>query len=137
MSTTFYNWDSAQLGLGIHEMDEEHQVLISLMNKLYEKEANGASKNELSHLLQDLLGFTKRHFSNEEKLMETIQYPKYSIHKVIHQNLIKNLEEFVRVFQQGNGHLGDDFHRFLKVWLTDHIRGIDRQYGQFYKGKAA
>ena len=32
----FFEWDAAKLSLRIREMDDEHKVLIALMNKLHE-----------------------------------------------------------------------------------------------------
>ena len=48
-------------------------------------------------------------------------------HKIIHQQLLKQVQDYVADFKK-TGALTDAFFKFLAVWLTSHIRGIDTKY---------
>lgn len=130
-------WDS-KLELAVREMNHQHQQLLDYMNKLYDLNDSGASKNELMRVLNDLGKCTVKHFSEEEAYMSSIKYPKFSSHQSIHRDLLKKFthhqEQFVNSTEQK---LSSDFFLFLRLWLQAHIMGIDRQYSDFVSGKAA
>jgi hemerythrin len=45
------------------------------------------------------------------------------------QTLLENFSKHYESFNQ-NGKLTDDFFHFLKFWLSAHIQGIDKKYGE-------
>ncbi len=58
-SNVFFNWDQATLSVGVDRMDQEHKVLISIMNKLYERNAAKAPKAELFTTMEEFFRFLK------------------------------------------------------------------------------
>jgi len=132
----FYVWTEKELGLGVQEMDKEHQELIAKMNVLYKLVENKASVEDLQKSIDDLAGFTVKHFADEEGYMEKIKFPGVATHKVIHQQLLKQFGDYVAEFKK-TAVVSPQFFNFLKVWLTSHIRGIDMKYSDFGKNKKA
>lgn len=133
----FYTWTAAELGLDIHEMDDEHQVLIKKMNALYAAVDQKKGASELGALVTDLAQYTVKHFADEEAYMEKIGFDGLPTHKIIHQQLLSQFNTFVDEFKKSQS-LSPAFFNFLKVWLTSHIRGIDKKYSDFkHKKKAA
>lgn len=114
--------------VGVDEMNEEHQVLIDLMNRLHDMYEADADRDEQGKTLEELAVFTVRHFTNEEKYMESIHYDKTDPHKRIHADLLANLGDFKEQFDRGQP-LTSKFFSFLKLWLSAHIQGIDKKYG--------
>jgi hemerythrin len=123
----FFVWKDAQLNLNVAEMDQEHKELVRKMNALHHGAESKASKRELETLIKDLAQFTVKHFADEEKFMESTGFPGLNLHKVIHKQLLKQFNDHVEAFKS-SGTLSPGFFNFLSVWLTGHIRGIDRQY---------
>ena len=126
---TFFEWDPNELSVNVPSMDQEHQILIALMNKLFERNAAGAAKAELGAILTELGQWTVKHFANEEQYMESIDFPGRQQHKLIHENLLTRFTEHQRNFEASDGPLTADFFGFLKLWLSAHIQGIDKKYG--------
>lgn len=130
----FYVWKEEELGLGVQNMDKEHQILISKMNALYAANESKSSPLHLKNLIDDLAQYTIKHFADEEAYMDQINYPEAETHKVIHKQLLAQFNNYVEQFKT-NQTVSKEFFNFLKVWLTSHIRGIDMKYSAFSKGK--
>ena len=125
----FYQWDPTLLSVSVGEMDQEHITLIRKMNAVYAAHAAGRQREELDKLLQDFAGYTTQHFSDEEKYMDKVKFEGLATHKLIHQQLLKEVTVYLDEFKQ-KGELSKKFFDFLAVWLTSHIRGIDIKYGK-------
>ena len=125
---------SAQLDIGVTEMNHQHQDLLNLMNDLHD--AFEAKKNfeEQKNCFLKLKVATVEHFKEEEMFQEEMQWSKLATHKIIHKRLLEEFTKHESVFIQTK-ELTDDFFRFLKFWLSSHIQGIDMEYGQHYKQK--
>ncbi|MCK6598769.1 MAG: bacteriohemerythrin [Bdellovibrionaceae bacterium] len=136
MANNFFQWDQGKYSIEVPTMDKEHQQLIAIMNKLYEKHSLKASKQELATTLKELGDFVVKHFKDEEEYFSKIpEYSKKEVHKKIHQELISKFTGHVKQFEK-EGVLKDDFFTFLKVWLTAHIAGVDMNYGKGLVKKA-
>jgi len=131
---SFIDWAPAY-DIGVNAMNDEHKGIMDRMNKLYELHTKGASTIEIAPVLEDFGAFTTKHFQDEEKYMESIQFPELSVHKQIHLNLLNTFKDHSTKFKD-EGKLSDAFFVFLKTWLVAHIQGIDMKYGKFSK-KAA
>lgn len=125
----FFEWDSA-LDVGVAEMNEQHKMLIGLMEALYQKNLASHPKAELIAAIDDLVNYVVKHFHDEEHYMASIQFPTLETHKQIHQHLMDDLSKLIEQFKQSNvEQLSNEFVMFLKFWLSTHIRGIDTKYG--------
>jgi hemerythrin len=109
-------------------MDQQHRVLLELMANLARRDATGATKAELTEMLEVLRACTLEHFSNEEAYMAKMGCSKLEIHQLIHRDLAKALRDHIREFEAGNGRLGHRLLSFLKFWLCAHIRGADKDH---------
>lgn len=127
-----FKWTN-RLEIGVREMDDEHKVLIDHMNRVYEANAAGHNKVEILESLRALLDYSKSHFADEEKYMDSIQYPELKVHKQAHEALIRRLEDDYRIFENGGKLLTEGFFSFLGFWLKTHIHAVDTKYGQFVK----
>jgi hemerythrin-like metal-binding protein len=123
----FFEWNAAKFGLGVHDMDDEHQQLIDLMNKLHALYAAHAPASEQGQALTALLNFTGKHFKDEEAYMEKIKFPGLRVHQGVHRQLLERMNGFAQNFKT-QGKLGDDLFVFLRMWLSAHICGIDMKY---------
>ena len=123
----FIVWNDS-LDLHIDMIDEEHKILINLMNKLYEENNQKKPKETLKATLSDLSSYAAKHFSDEENYMASINYSDLAAHKAIHQRLLNRIDSFSETYDESGERIPEDFFMFLKIWVTAHIKGIDIKY---------
>lgn len=124
---TFIVWNDS-LDLQIDMIDEEHKVLINLMNKLHKQNSDGEPKETLKATLSELARYASKHFNDEEAYMASIKYQDLEVHKAIHQRLLDRISDFSQDFDNSDVKISEDFFNFLKIWVTSHIKGIDVKY---------
>lgn len=129
-------WDDS-LDIGVAEMNREHQGLLDLMNALYDASQAGKTGPEVLDLLKKLETATVEHFRDEEAYMDKIGFPGAPGHKLIHKDLLEKFGTHASAIRASHGQVNEDFFKFLRFWLSAHIRGIDIKYGQMSRAKAS
>ncbi len=124
----FLKWDPEEYTVWVGSMDREHETLIAIMNRLHARRAAGAERAELARIAGELAAFTVKHFRDEEAYMESIGFAGLASHRIIHKDLLQKFTQHMQAFE-ASGAFTEDFFKFLRHWLTAHIRGIDRKYG--------
>ncbi len=117
-----------ELSVGIQEIDEQHQILVNLINMLYEAIIKRTDAKEVETILAELLQYTVIHFSVEESLMRIFDYPNYEDHKKTHQKLTSQVIELQNKFKNTQVSISVEVLHFLRHWLADHIMGDDKKY---------
>ena len=80
---------------GITLIDEEHKQLFAYANEAYDllqEEFIPDKYDRIVAILQELRNYTKKHFSDEEAYMESIQYKRIFTQKIQHQEFIDKLD---------------------------------------------
>jgi len=131
------DWDAKKFDVLVPKMNEQHQKLVTIMNKLYDRADAKAPKAELNKLLVELRDWTIKHFREEEQMMQQMNFPKFAQHKSIHDKLLEDFTRHYTAFSAGNGELASAFFDFLRLWLTSHIMHIDRKYGEYTQHRGA
>ena len=114
-------------------IDQQHKKLVDLVNQLHDAMKSGKGKEALSSIFDELIRYTKEHFSYEEKLMESKNYPAFISHKKLHSDLTNQVIELKNKFDSGKTSLSIEVQNFLKNWLTNHILDEDKKYVPFIK----
>ncbi|MGD0097197.1 MAG: bacteriohemerythrin [Terracidiphilus sp.] len=122
---------SDKLSVGIKNIDEQHTVLFDTINELHAAMIKGQARTIVGELLARLLTYTRNHFSDEERMLESSGYPDLPQHRVLHRNLTKQVEDYIARFQSGDLTLSTDLAGFLSDWLKKHIQGTDQLYGPY------
>jgi hemerythrin-like metal-binding protein len=130
----YIDWTDS-LSVGIDIIDEQHKVLIKIINDLHEAMKAGQSKSIIKDVLARLIDYTGFHFSTEEKLMDKYGYPEAAGHKKIHKDLVDDVLELQKKLDKSELTLGVHVLTFLKTWLNDHILKTDMKFGGFLKQK--
>ncbi len=130
----FIPW-STTLSVGITSIDEQHKVLVNLINELHAAMRQRRGANVLNDVLGRLKDYTVKHFKYEEKLFAQHGYPEAEAHAQIHSKLVEKVLDFAEDIRAGRATVSMDLLRFLKSWLTDHIMGTDKKYGPFLTGR--
>jgi len=127
-------WDS-RLETGHGKIDEQHQALIEIMNRLHGAMKQGKGKEELGGILVFLKDYTVTHFAMEEQLMAQHSYSGSAKHKQIHADLVRQVADLVEKFQQGTTTLTLPVMNFLEDWLVLHIQGEDYRFAKELRDK--
>ncbi|MDR0722158.1 MAG: bacteriohemerythrin [Treponema sp.] len=117
--------------VGIAQIDEQHQELINLTQRLHQACLGGteAGRFYFKKAMHDLVNYVTFHFSAEEKLMEKIGFPGLPEHKREHENFVKKVLMDVKNFESGKAIVPNTFVRYLRQWILTHIAQTDQQYG--------
>lgn len=121
------NW-SENLSVKIKSIDEQHKKLVLLINNLHDAMRAGKGKDVLGPILDELVSYTKTHFTYEEGLLSKAGYMELQGHKREHTALIDKVEELQKKYKAGNTTITIETMTFLKDWLNGHILGTDRRY---------
>jgi hemerythrin len=114
--------------VGIKVVDDQHAGLFDTLNELHAAMLKGQEKSVIGGLLQDLLTYTRNHFSAEELILARANYPDLPAHRLKHQKLTAEVAEYAERFKRGEVALSVHLIHFLCDWLTQHILREDRAY---------
>jgi hemerythrin len=118
---------------GIELIDNQHHQLVNLTNELYiaclagEDVLNTVFKDAMSRMVE----YVRFHFSAELKLLNAINYPDYQNHKKMHDNLIHDILDAAKDFNDGKKFVPNNFVRTLKDWVFGHIAVYDKLYSAY------
>jgi hemerythrin-like metal-binding protein len=134
VSMAFMNWDD-KYSVGVKIMDDQHKVLIDLINKLHEAMLAGKGKQEAEVVIKGLVDYTVFHFGEEEKLLTANNYPGLLNQQTKHKGFVSKVQEFQEDVKSGKLAIGMKVSQFLKDWLFEHIMGEDQKYAAFLNNK--
>lgn len=120
--------------VGVAEIDEQHQKLIDIANRVYELMRNELALDkydQIVEILQELKEYTVYHFHFEEGLMQKAKYKKRFSHKLLHQEFLAQVEavDLSAVDEEQDAYLVRIMD-FIANWLIEHIVGEDKKVGQ-------
>ena len=92
-------------------------------------------QDEILPILKSLNDYTIQHFANEERWMESINYPEIGNQKKAHTYLLDKIAEIISQLEAGDEVNLIEVMAFLKKWLQDHIVITDKKYGEFCQAK--
>ena len=127
-----FQWSDAY-SVGHPAIDNQHKRLFQLAAQLHDAMAAGKGQQYLSTTLNNLIAYTKRHFSDEEIVMQNCRYPQLPQHKAERQALTIKVEQFQKSFEAGTAVVTIDLLQFLSNWLTHHIGNVDKKVGDFIR----
>lgn len=124
-------WDSS-FRVGISEMDQQHQIMMSMINELNDSIIQCKSREILEKALDGLVLYAKKHFAVEEKLFLQYAYPWTATHQAEHQAFLQKVTEILQEYQNGKSCLDALIPAFMSSWLKNHIIGKDKTYSYFF-----
>jgi hemerythrin-like metal-binding protein len=123
----FMEWNDS-LSVGVQQIDNEHKKLVDLVNTLNDSMKNGKSKEVLEIVFSELVDYTIEHFTNEELLMQKVNYSNITVHKREHDELTKKVRVLKDDFISGKMMVSIEVRDFLKNWIVNHIQKTDKLY---------
>lgn len=120
------------LSVGIEEIDEQHKVLVGLLNDLDRAIRERHGNEACLAILDRLVEYTRIHFAVEESLMRIFEYPDYENHKAEHEELVDEVLSMRHEVIDNQRRISFKLLHFLKMWLTQHIMDSDKEYSQHF-----
>ncbi len=125
-------WDS-NLIVGIPEIDQQHQILIRIINDVYDSVSSGIENDVLDQSIRHLSDYAQVHFSSEHRLFEEFSYPQMEQHEVEHERFTSKVEELRNDVELAKPDLAIKLISFLTEWLLAHINDSDQKYAAHIK----
>jgi len=119
--------------VGFKLIDDQHKILISLINDLYVAQHFGTLQTAIIGVLEKLAAYTVYHFNSEKELFAQYKYPKTSEHLAEHDYFVDKVKGFQQELNRGGILLSLKTMDFLKDWTITHILGSDKEFGEFVK----
>ncbi len=117
----------------VPEIDQQHRQLVTLVNDLHHALREGRTQEAMKEILDELVNYTRTHFSFEEQMMARCRYPELEAHRRLHQDLVNQVMNVYRSFESGKSCIGIETFNFVKDWLTNHIQKVDKRYSPYMK----
>jgi hemerythrin len=120
--------------IGHEQIDKQHQYLVDILNSIDEKDGI-LEKEEALELFLKLKNYTDIHFSDEEELMEKINYPDIDIQKEDHAFFKNKIEEIQKKITSDQEVNIKDVSLLLSDWLINHILIRDSELSSYIKNE--
>lgn len=131
---TYFAW-SEDYSVHLRVIDNDHKDLVNTVNTLHDAISGGAQRGQIGRIIGNLAKYVDEHFSREEALMETYDYPGLAQHKRIHRHLTRTVYA-VRIIFGSKPKIIDPgkLLAFLRDWLIHHILEEDTKYAPYLRG---
>ena len=121
---------SPDLSIGHDLIDDQHQKLFSLANKLAAATQIPSPLEAASEIFCELADYAFEHFSLEEELMRISHYGDSPEHIVAHWSFLQQLSVFITDFEKGRASAIRDCLGYLQIWFKEHISIEDKRLGR-------
>ncbi|MBK1813452.1 hemerythrin family protein [Clostridium sp. YIM B02505] len=117
---------------GIDKIDREHRRLFELADECYNLLKDDACDNKyekVRKVIKELKNYAKFHFSEEEKLMESVKHKQIFTHKLQHDYFIEKIDAIdIDDIESNQDQYIIDILTFIVAWIRQHILSKDAQY---------
>lgn len=121
---------SEEFQIGINTVDEQHKKLIGIFNRFIESK-DTMDTQQIEILFNALVRYSNIHFTDEEELMNRINYPYIEEHKKEHDYFVNELQRIYNEIDLGNIHVTFEIAIFLSKWLKNHILVSDKKIANY------
>lgn len=124
---------SESFRIGIDALDKDHQVLITLLNRVTH---HYIDHEDIDDIIRELQDYADYHFAREEAIMKACECPDFNTHQHQHKVLKDDLDDLILAWQKTrNRKTVQGLQSFLRNWLSDHILYSDVKIRRYIKGK--
>ena len=130
----------ADYSVGDAIIDDQHRQLLAILDELADALPGNRSPESggARAVFDDLAAYVTGHFAYEEQRIADAGYPEDLIvaHRQEHNALLRKVQEFEQVFEQGGPGVLEELLPFLYGdWLIHHICETDRDYVSYLAAK--
>lgn len=111
--------------IGNAAVDQEHELLIAQINKLYDQLSLPMDSIAIEAMLADIQEDISAHFALEELLMQEAGYAEYETHKQDHERLLDQIQDMIFHFTEDPDSGKELLAKRLSDWFSHHFKGFD------------
>ena len=127
---------SEKFSVGVRVLDQQHQQLIKLLNRLISTQGTINTHSEtVSDTLEAMTRYAQAHFKAEERLMEAYGFPGLEEQKIQHRDFRKRTVDLCTATYLGVDQIPEALLLYLSDWWVRHILEHDMAYRSFFKDK--
>jgi hemerythrin len=126
----FINWTPA-FSVGIPVIDDQHKILIALINELHAATLRGEAREVMERTFQELVLYAESHFKCEEGFLRQVGYPFLVKHHVEHREFVVKVQKLYSASFAIKFMRSMDLLVFLRSWWGEHILVADQKYVPF------
>ena len=127
---------SEKFSVGVEELDQQHQQLVKMLNRLISKrETTDTHSETISDMLLAMTRYAQKHFKTEENLMEAYGYPGLEEQKQEHRVYRIKTVDFSTATTLGIDAVPEILLTYLFEWWIHHILDEDMKYKPFFTEK--
>ncbi|MDW7709388.1 MAG: hemerythrin family protein [Deferrisomatales bacterium] len=124
-------WDES-CTVGVPELDDQHRRLFRALEGLRASlQGRGSALEGLEGLLRDCA----EHFADEEQLLARVGYPRAVQQRVQHRVFLGRVRRLAEGVRGGTEAVGEGTVGGLAAWFRGHVCGLDREYGEWLRGR--
>ena len=131
---TLLTWNHECI-VGVKAMDDQHGIIMDTMNDLRQMIVQGRERKAICNQMDRLIEFTQMHFECEEQLLEQQDFPGLQDHRTAHRRLLSQIQATAEHAKHSEDVEIQALFHFLRAWYTEHIEGLDRQYGPWLNAR--
>ena len=125
---SYFSW-TEEFDVHVDLLNDQHKKLIGIMNEIYSLNQQNAHRNQIELTMDKLVVFAGKHFADEEQYMQSVAYEEANTHKIVHRELMLDLQNEVENYKTLSGdEVPDKFFSFLQRWVIVHIKGSDGRF---------
>lgn len=125
---SYFSW-TEELDVHVDQLNDQHKALIGIMDEIYNLNQQKAHRNQIEQSMDKLVVFAGKHFADEEQYMQSVGYEEANSHKILHRELLLDLQNEVEGYKTLSGdEVPDKFFSFLHRWIVVHIKGSDGRF---------
>lgn len=125
------NWNDSY-SLGDLHIDKEHKKLFTIAKKAFLAVPPDKKIEKIKTVLAELTNYTKTHFKNEEKFMESISYPGLGDQQRLHHEIIDSMHHFAKKLPtMSMMEIERELAHSVELWFIHHIVYEDKKIAQW------
>jgi hemerythrin-like metal-binding protein len=121
-----FDWKN-QYSVGIKSLDQQHRAIMAGLNEVHEEMLNGKANDALAPRINRLFSLAQEHFSFEERLMESTQFPGLAGHRTLHQAICTKVGEFISRHDTGDRAAYGQFMYVMRDSMIKHMKTDDQE----------
>jgi hemerythrin len=118
----------AKYSVNNEELDNHHKALFDIFNRLYYNCVDNNNSRNIDQIIDELVSYTKYHFSAEEKYMIEIGYKDINKHILEHRLFTDRILDYQSDTNMLNCENSKELIAYLGNWLLNHVMEEDKKY---------
>ena len=124
-------WNEKVFSVGHPLMDEQHRILVGLINQFIDLSSSGVTPKEIQRHFIKMVQYAMYHFGAEEMLLSSVSSSMLEDHKKSHDQFAERAIDALMSCDGQN--IDQAIKTFTDLW-TNHVQVMDMEYRPLFIG---